>query len=101
MIKKTKILLSHFNSTFSSAETHLQMDEAGAATANRARHKLFDQSKCDRNHEKLKMDFRCRVILRTSIGREFNWLFVCDGLRLRKLKELNHFFRGRKPSVQF
>ena len=53
----------------------------------------------NRNHEKLKMDFRCRVILRTSIGREFNWLFVCDGLRLRKLKKLNHIQRFPRTQV--
>ena len=39
-LQKTKALLSHFSSTFSWAETHLQTDAAEAATANRARDKI-------------------------------------------------------------
>ena len=54
---------------------------------------FFDQSKNNRNHEKLKVDFHCRVILRTSFTA---WilllilLFVCDGWRLRKLRVEPH-----------
>ena len=42
VIKKAKTLLIYLNYiiTFSSAERHLQIDEAEAATANRARHRM-------------------------------------------------------------
>ena len=39
-IKKARTLLIYVNYTFSSAERHLQIDEAEAATANRARHRM-------------------------------------------------------------
>ena len=43
---------------------------------------FFDQSKTNRNHEKLKVDFHCRVILLMLMSQwEFNWLFVCEAVR--------------------
>ena len=43
---------------------------------------FFDQSKTNRNHEKLKVDFHCRVILLMLMSQwEFNWLFVYEAVR--------------------
>ena len=64
---------------------------------------FFDQSKNNRNHEKLKVDFHCRVILRTSFTAWIQLAFRVWWLASAETKSWTtfNFFCRRKPSVHF